>query len=499
MKSSIVKKFPLYDWWYLPETAGLTDPRDLIRTMLEARGFIDSKKGYHSPFLMGGMEAAVERIISAKEKNEKVLIHGDYDVDGIVGVVLLYRFLKSAGMDPLIFLPTRQDNGYGLALEAVEKAIINGISLMVTVDCGISDRENVRIGVENGIDFIITDHHKVPDELPDAVAIVHADIEGEDYPFPSLSGAAVAYKLVQALSERMKVPIEENSYLPYVGLSTITDIMPLVGENRQFVRDGIAAIQNGFAPHLELLARAAGFKLEQIGARVLGIHIGSRLNAPGRLKSPVASAKFLMEENQSKMVKLAMKIEQMNVKRREIQENLAYKAVEMAKREKGNPVYVLNDADWHEGLLGTAASRVVDATGCPAILFTKGKDGMWKGSGRSLNGIDLHKLLCECHETMHHFGGHPAACGVTVEAEKFNDFKQQLIEHANAVYPDGFDTEKLDITSKLSIWNVDTKFINELKVLEPYGNGNPEPLFEIGPVAIENASFVGGGNHMKMQ
>lgn len=498
MTSTTVKTFPLYSWDFIPETAGISNPSELISAIACKRNLLDAKSEYHSPFLMGGMQSAVERISRALKNNEKILIHGDYDVDGIVAAVILHRFLKSVGANPQIYLPTRRGQGYGLALDAVEKAANNGISLIITVDCGIADWRNVEYGNEKGIDFIITDHHQVPDKLPDAVAVVHGAIEGEGYPYPSLSGAAVSFKLIQALSEYLKKPIDLQEYHPYVGLSIITDIMPLTGENRLFVRDGIKAIHKGFAPHIEILARAGGFNLSQIGARELGFHVGSRLNAPGRLDSPVLSAKFLMEDDKSKIAKIAASIERINSERREIQEDVARKAVKQANRERDYLVHVLRDPDWHEGLLGTAASRVVDETGHPAILFTKGLNGLWKGSGRSPEGINLYSLLCNSKEIMEHFGGHPTACGVSLADDKFDDLKKQVVECAKDKYPTGYPRKTLEVVSKLSTSDIDMKFVENMKVLEPFGMGNREPLFEFGPIAIENANFVGGGNHLKL-
>lgn len=496
--TSTAKIFPLYKWNFTPETSDITNPREIIAEIARNRNLLDTQSEYHSPFLMGGMRDAVDRIALALKSKEKILIHGDYDVDGIVASVLLFRFLKSAGADVSIYLPTRSGQGYGLALDAVNKAIQKGISLIITVDCGISDSQNVQFGNEKGIDFIITDHHQVPDELPDAVAVVHAALDGEDYPYPSLSGGAVSFKLIKALSESLNIPIIDYEYLPYVGLSIITDIMPLTGENRLFVRDAIIAIRKGFARQIEILGRAGGYNLSQIGARELGFHVGSRLNAPGRLDSPVLSARFLIENDETKIVKLANEIESINSARREIQSVVAGKAMEQANRERDYPIHVLYDPKWHEGLLGTAASRVVDETGHPTILFTKGSDGMLKGSGRSPDEINLYSILNEFENLMDHYGGHPAACGVTLEESNFDDLKKCLVEHVRGEYPNGYPKKSLEISAKLQIADMNNKFVEDLKVLEPYGKGNREPLFEFGPVGIENANFVGGGNHLKL-
>lgn len=477
----------------------MTDPKEIIGKILKSRGLLETKERYHSPDLMTGIKPAVDRIVKALKDGEKILIHGDYDVDGIVASVLLFRFLKSAGANPLIFLPSRVGNGYGLALEAVEKASADGISLIITVDCGIGDSENIEIGKSRGIDFVITDHHKVPQSLPDVCAIVHPGLPDGKYPFDSLCGTVVAYKLIQSIARELKIEINEKEYLPYLCLSTITDIMPLIDENRWFIRDGIEAIHQGYAPHIELLARAGGFQLAQIGPRELGFHVGSRLNAPGRMQSPVLSAKFLMETDSKRMLKIAGQIEKLNHKRREIQDRLASQAVEKARCEWDLPIHILFDKEWHEGLIGTASARVVDLTGKPALLFTKGSNGSWKGSGRAPEGIDLYALLHEFSGVMENFGGHRSACGLTISKDAFDNFRKGLIERVQSEFPDGFPIPGLDVTAELSEESITAPFAEDLKSLEPCGKGNPELLFQFEPLAVESAEFVGGGNHLKLQ
>jgi single-stranded-DNA-specific exonuclease len=490
------RSFPLYDWFFIPETIGLTDHKEIIRKILVSRGLLESKERYHSPDMMAGIKPAVDRIARALKDGEKILIHGDYDVDGIVASVLMFRFLKSAGANPLVFLPSRVDHGYGLALEAVEKASSDGISLIITVDCGIGDHANIEIGKSRGIDFVITDHHQVPQSLPDVTAIVHPGLKDGKYPFDSLCGTVVAYKLIQALAKELKIEINEKEYFPYLCLSTVTDIMPLIDENRWFVRDGIEAIHQGFAPHIELLARVSGFELEQIGIRELGFHVGSRLNAPGRMQSPILSAKFLMETDSKRMLKIAGQIEKLNHKRREIQDRLASQAVEKAHHEWD--LHILFDKEWHEGLIGTASARVVDLTGKPALLFTKGSNGSWKGSGRAPEGIDLYALLHEFSGVMDNFGGHRSACGLSISKDAFDGFRTGLIERVQSEFPDGFPIPGLDVAAALSEDSISLPFAEDLKSLEPCGKGNPELLFEFGPLAVESAEFVGGGNHLKL-
>jgi single-stranded-DNA-specific exonuclease len=492
------RTFPFYDWWYNPDTISFDNTHDLLKAIFTSRSLFENKPEYHSPYLMSGIKPSVERIIKALSNGEKILVHGDYDVDGIVGAVLLFKFLTSQGGNALIFLPQRQVHGYGLAYEAIEKSENNGISLIVTVDCGIGDRVNVEKARQKGIDIIVTDHHEIPAKLPDAYAIVHQAIPGENYPYHSLSGAAVAWKLIQALSDEMKIEIDQSALIPYIALATVSDVMPLTGENWLIVRDGIKAIRTGHAPHIELLSRFAGVSLEKIGSRELGVHIGSRLNAPGRLKSPVLSAKFLLEDNKSKMKELAQKIENMNHKRRDIQSKVGEMAFKVAERESGCPIHVLYDPAWHEGVLGTAASHVVERTGNPTILFTKGDNGSCKGSARSPESIDIFKLLCGCSGLLDHFGGHKAACGLSIEEPKLNDFRENLIKCVKTAYPDGFPKPRLEISSRIGSDNLDLKFAEELNALEPFGKDNGRPVFEFSPAIIQNANFVGGGQHLKI-
>ena len=492
------KKFPLFKWCCSKTTSRIDDPGKIISAILSERGLMDSVEKYHSPDLIKGTASVVNRISSAVKNGETMLVHGDYDVDGIVGTVLLHRFLKSVGAKSVIFLPTRWEHGYGLSQDAILKAVESKISLIVTVDCGISDFKKVQFARERGIDVVITDHHQTSNTIPEDVAIMHPGIPEGSYPFPSLSGTAVVYKLILALSEKLGISIREDEYLPYVALSIITDIMPIVGENRKFVRDGIMALKRGHAPHIEILARAGGYSLDGVGARELGMHVGSRLNAPGRLESPVMSARFLLEEDPKKMAKIAGDIERLNARRREIQENLARKALENAYKESHLPVHVLHDPAWHEGLLGTAAARVVDELGHPVILLTKSESQLWKGSGRAPDSVDLFGLISPVAHYLEHFGGHQGACGLCIDGEKIGAFKKALLDQFMINYPDGIPPLTLDIISKLPADGINLKFADDLVVLEPYGKGNPEPLFEFSPLFIETANYVGGGNHLKL-
>jgi len=498
MPNSNGRKLPLYKWSYCPDTCNHEDKGDIIHAILTHRGLYGASDVYHSPSLISGMKAACEHILTAIKNGESILIHGDYDVDGIVGAVMLHRFLKSQNADSRIFLPTRQNHGYGLSRDSIDKAVARHIPLIITVDCGISDFTNTGYAREKGVDVIITDHHQVPSALPPAKAIVHPQVPHASYPFPNLSGAGVAYKLILALSEELGANIDERYYLPYVALSIITDIMPVTGENRRFIKDGIKALREGYSPHIELIARAAGYPLAIITERELGIHVGSRLNAPGRLKTPVLSAQFLLEEETSKMVKIADEIDRLNSRRREIQEGLARKALEMAMKENHLPIHVLHDPTWHEGLIGTAASRVMEEMGHPVILITKGETGTWKGSGRAPEGIDLFRLIAPNANLLNHFGGHAGACGFAIDGEQIGIFRKAILEQFNTVYPDGFPTPAIEISAQLKPEKLEEKFVEDINAIAPFGRGNPEPLFDLGPFGVETANFVGGGNHLKL-
>ncbi len=429
------------------------------------------KQNFHSPFLMRGIKEATERIRLAKQNRESVLVFGDYDADGVSAAAILKKALDEYGVNVRVTVPEREE-GYGLNLDIIEKFNAQEkIDLIITVDCGISEKEKIDILIKKGISVIVTDHHEPPKDLPNCIKI-DPKLENETYPFAGLCGAGVAFKLATAL-----IGERANAYLDFVALATVADSMDLVDENRDIVYEGLKIFNsNKIRECFKYLISDNAYK---ITAQTFGYTIAPKINAGGRMGDVKSVLKFFLTEDENERYDLAVKLNTYNIERQVECEKIYEQAKEKIKKENlaGDQVIMVKDNDWKVGFVGIVASKLVEEFCRPVIVFAK-HNGYWKGSARSYNGINLYGGICDSSELLVAFGGHAQAAGVSVTEENFYKLKEKLISYV------ADRCDKIDHDKKIHVeWEVNKpftlQFAKELELLEPFGVGNGKPLFLI--------------------
>ena len=455
-----------------------------------------TRKDFHDPFLMPDMEIAVDRILKAIDNKEKIIIYGDYDADGITSITVLKRFLEERGLKVWEYIPNRLDEGYGLNKEAIKKIYDDGFRLIITVDCGISGIEEIKYANSLGIETLITDHHEPAEILPNALAVVDAKRKDNKYPFNQLAGVGVVFKLIQAIS--IKLNLEEKEYLKYldiVCIGTISDIVPLVDENRVIAKLGLKLIAQTKNVGLKALLEVVGFK--NIDSTAVSFGLAPRINACGRMGNEQVALDLFLSKDYEEAKKLALKLNEYNIERQTIEKRIFDEATEkIEKNERDNTCIIVGSEGWHHGIIGIVASKVTEMYFKPSILICfEGEEG--KGSGRSIPGFDLHEALMKCGESLEKFGGHSMAVGVTVRRENFDKFKQKLEE-----YSKNHDVDKIvpviNVDSELSLKNVDIDSVKSLKLLEPFGEANKMPLFMFKNLKINSIRALSDGKHLKL-
>jgi single-stranded-DNA-specific exonuclease len=479
-------------------------------TLLAARGIsdVDAARRYlnpsvedtHDPFAFENMEAAVELVQKAVGEKRTVLVHGDYDVDGISGTALLYHYLGGLIRDLRRFVPDRREDGYGIAERAVDWAIEKKVGLFIAVDCGTSDVDLIERLEEAGIPVIVCDHHQFRPDGRYAGVMLNPVREGETYPFPSLCGAGVAYKFVQALHARgVRGRVEPDSLLDLAALATVGDVAPLVGENRYFVRAGLQKMNERPRPGIGAIKTFTRLGQRPITAGHIGFMIAPRINAPGRVSRPKPSLEILCEEGRDRVMQLASTLEGQNERRRELTEHVQAAAVErirgMADAETAGG-FVLAGEDWDEGVLGIAAARVAEAFGRPAILMSV-KGEVAKGSGRSIPGVDLKAQLDHFGDRFEKYGGHAQAVGLTMRTEHLDAFTSGFAERLLEFVTPGTGLP-LRVDASIVLEDCSFELLSFLARCEPFGYGNREPVWKISDVQVlPDTSLVGQGGHMK--
>lgn len=456
----------------------------------------------NDPFLLKDMNLAVKRIAKAIENKEKILIYGDYDVDGVTSTSVLYKFLKSQNAWVDYYIPNRFEEGYGFSQSSVEKIINMQVDLVVTVDCGTTSIEETGMLMEKGIDVVVTDHHECKEELPSVKALVNPQRPDCMYPHKNLSGVGVAFKLIKALSFEMNIQINQLEFLDLVALGTIADVMPLTGENRILVKYGIKKINNTSNIGLKSLMKEVGIFGKKITSRDIGYIIAPRLNAAGRIGDAAMVVELLTTEDEVKANEIASKLNEHNKKRQEIETEIFEEVISKIEKEsyiKKSSIMVVSGRDWHQGVIGIVASKVVEKYNKPCILITV-SDGIGKGSGRSVEGINLFNALTSCKETLEKFGGHEMAVGLTLKEEKIHDFNRLINEYISS-FSDTFEyTEKIKIDTTVEIEEITLENVRELDFLEPFGIDNPEPLFKFENAKINEINAVGSDkSHLKLK
>ena len=479
----------------------------LLATILSNRGIIEEEQikkflqpkrsDFYDPYKMPDMEITVNRIIKAIENQEKTIIYGDYDVDGITSVTVLKSFLEERGLHVGVYIPNRLDEGYGLNKKAVEKIAKEGYTLMITVDCGISAIEEVKYANELGIETLITDHHEPGEEIPEALAVVDAKRKDNQYQCRNLAGVGVVFKLIQAISIRLR--LEEKEYLKYldiVCIGTISDIVPLTDENRVIVKLGIKLVQQTRNLGLRAILQTTGYN--KIDSIAISFGVAPRINACGRMGHQEEALNLFLSKDINEVNDLTQKLNAYNKERQEIEKNIFAEAVELIKKDnlQGKNTITLMGKDWHHGVIGIVASKITEMYFKPSILLCE-EDNLGKGSGRSIPGFDLYEALTKCQKSIDRFGGHAMAVGITIEKDKFEEFKNEFEEiakenHIEEILP------ILKIDSQISLDEINKEMVESLKELEPFGEENKTPLFLFKNLKIDSIRALTEGKHLKL-
>jgi len=471
--------------------------------------FRPSIEDLHDPGLMDGMGSAVARIARAVANNEKIAVYGDYDVDGTNGAALIWSFLSKTGADVRYFIPDRVREGYGLSVAGIEQCQKMGASLLVAVDCGITAVSQVVHARTLGIDIIICDHHEPGDPLPNAVAVLDPLKPSCPYPYKYLCGCGVGFKLVQALAEaptirsRIGGDGEELllSYLQYVTLATIADIVPLTNENRTIVKLGLELINTSPLPGIRALIESSGLKPGRVNAGQVVFVLAPRINAVGRLGDAMRAVELLTCDSYEKALTLAQVMEEENRNRRKIDEDTFAKAqayIDQNIDVEQNHAIVLHQESWHPGVIGIVASRIVERYYRPTVLMTT-IDGVAKGSARSISGFDIYKALKKCERSLIQFGGHRYAAGLTVELNKVDEFREAFYRVANETLPKELLTPVLSIDAEIDIAELSPKFVRVLSQFAPFGPDNMRPIFSSRNVELTGQPRIVGKNHLKFK
>ncbi len=478
-----------------------------FRETFEIEDFFNiSPTRLHDPFLLPDMEAAVDRIKKAIENNEKITVYGDYDVDGITSVSILYKYLSSCGACVDYYIPGRTDEGYGLNESALRKIKENGTSLVITVDTGTTAVDEVIFAKSIGLEIVITDHHEcklkqnedgsVTELIPECVAIVNPKRPSGKYPFSELAGVGVVFKLICALTNDTVKALDD--YGDLVAIGTIADIMPLVNENRAIVVIGIKKIKEHISVGLKALLSASGNEKE-VSSSVIAYTIAPRLNAAGRIGDPKTSISLLLEKDYTVASEIATSLCEENRKRQQLESEIFKDVEKMIEKEGLNDkILVFGSDDWHHGVIGIVASRIIEKYGKPCILLCGDGENM-KGSARSVKGISIFELLQETSSSLLKFGGHEMAAGLSLSREKYSDFKKDIVAHSNKTITDKMLIPVIEAECELPFERLTLQTYDVIRLLEPFGTGNNTPLFIVKNLTVVDIEPIGCGHHVKMR
>ena len=477
-----------------------------IKSEAEVQQFFNPQlKELLDPLLMEDMDKAVERINSAIEKNERILVYGDYDADGTTAVALVYNFLRRRYTNLDYYIPDRYNEGYGVSYQGVDYASETGVKLVIVLDCGIKAIQEIRYAKEKGIDFIVCDHHVPDDELPPAVAILNAKREDSTYPFKHLSGCGVGFKLMHAFALSNEIPFTELiPSLDLVAISTASDIVPIMGENRVLTYYGLQQLNSNPSIGLRAIIQVCKLSDKVLTINDIVFKIGPRLNAAGRINKKKKAVDLLVEQDYSKALELAAKIDQENDDRKKDDKEMTEEANEIVKalEQEGqhqNAIILYNE-NWKRGVIGIVASRLTEIFYRPAIVLTKtGK--LATGSARSVSGFDVYKAIESCKDLLENFGGHTYAAGLSLKIENVPEFKRRLEEYVtNHIEPDQIEAA-IDIDAEIDFKDITPKFFRDLKKFQPFGPDNQKPVFCTHNVYDYGTSKVvgRGQEHIKLE
>jgi single-stranded-DNA-specific exonuclease len=463
----------------------------------DARRFLAADLPGHDPCLLGDMEVAVTRISAAIEAGKRICVHGDYDVDGICATALAVLFLRELGADVVWHLPSRFEEGYGVSRDTLGRLVEEGVGLVVTVDCGITAVEEIAEAKGRGLEVIVTDHHRPGPTLPDCPIVATRPSE---YPFPELCGTGVVYKLGEALLGPESPALRRQ--LDLVALATIADVVPLLDENRALATAGLRALSCTRRPGLRALMRSASVDPATVEASAIGFRLAPRINAAGRLCRPDIALELILTDDAERAKELASELEELNRERQAVEDRILRDAVAKvealpakASRSRG---YVLWSEEWHEGVIGIVASRLVERFHRPVVLIAGSSDG-WKGSGRSIASFDLHGALAACAEHLERFGGHRAAAGLSIVPEQLEAFAEAFAAHADKVLDEEDLAPTIAIDAVVSGRDLTLGLAQELDQLAPFGLGNPDVTLLVPACQPVSPATVGEGKHLRFR
>jgi len=474
-----------------------------IKTYDDAEYFFRPKIGnLHDPFLMKDMEAGAERLALAIRQGEKVLVYGDYDVDGTTATSCVYTFLKEFGVEADYYIPHRFKEGYGINPDGIRYAEEVNASLIVSVDCGITAIEEAKAAKEKGIDLIICDHHTVGDGIPDAVAVLDPKRPDCEYPFDGLSGAGVGFKLIQATIKKLGLPKSVAfQFLDLVAISIASDIVPIIDENRVLMKAGLNMIRKSPRVGIQALLDLIKVKKEEVNTSKIVFSIGPRINAAGRMGDASTAVKLMISETIAEAKAHAHELESINLRRRDTDSRTMKEAMKQIDQDfdmEETSTIVLYAEDWHLGVIGIVASRLVDLYHRPAIMLSN-VDGKIKGSARSIKGFNIYNAIKKCDDLLEQFGGHEFAAGLTLAEDNLNEFRRRMNELAFSDLSDNSFEPELTIDADLDLSEVDMKFWKLLSQFEPFGPGNIRPIFVSKGVTVVGEPTIVGNGHLKMK
>jgi single-stranded-DNA-specific exonuclease len=482
----------------LPIARVLTNRK--VLTVEAARAFLrGTLDDLHDPFLMRGMDKAVARLEEALRNKEKILIFGDYDVDGVLSVVVLIRALAGLGADVDYFIPERLKEGYGIKESHIRIAKERGARLVVSVDCGIKAVEFVARAREEGVDVIITDHHRPGDALPDATALLNPVLEGSGYPYSSLAGVGVVFKLVQALLNKRGKSAHLEHYAKLVAIGTIADVADLRGENRLLVKSGLKGLERVSNRGLRSLLDECGLLDRKVSEGDVGFRIAPRINAAGRMGAAVDAVRLFFSDDDDESIRLARQLSELNSLRQNEEDKIyseALKRIQAGSLDRRYRMLVLGCETWHRGIIGIVASKLKDLFYRPVLLFTY-DNGQAHGSGRSISEFSLIDCLNDCRDIFEDYGGHTLAVGCVLPRERMGMLRQRINQVAGARLKDEDLLRKVRIDTRLNLAEIQAPFIESYALLAPFGVGNPKPTFLSEGIEVVGPPQILQGKHLK--
>ncbi len=490
--------------------SSLKIPKSLARVLI-ARGVKDEREAkkyfrpsledLHDPFLLDGMDIAVERILKAIKNKEIIWVHGDYDVDGTASAAMLLQFIREIGGKGEYYIPDRFTEGYGFSVSSARQAKNIGTSLIITVDVGITSYEAFKYTREIGLDAIICDHHEPGDQIPDVMTILDPLKPGDPYPFKSLAACGVTFKLIQAIAQKMNIPDRVYSYLDYVAIASAADMVPLIGENRTLVYYGLKQLNSEPRPGIKGLIDCVNLRLGNINASNIVYSLAPLINAAGRLGSASRSVEMMIQDDPTCAFQIAQQLEQENRRRRAFDEKTFEEAIPIADellRNGKRKSLVLHSPHWHAGVIGIVASRLVDRYNLPTVLLTS-IDNVAKGSARSITNFDIHDALKVCSSYLIEYGGHKHAAGLSMEEKDVPDFREDFDKIAQNKIDDEMLQHEIVVDSELKLFELSPKFLKTLSKFAPYGFENNKPIFYSRGVQTTSGARVVGKRHLKFR